>query len=80
MTNKPIVITGDKAISDVTKLAQLRYWSLTAHMKALGFTPRQGWTIKAFNAQYGQSARTWTQVSDLAQGLLEQIRTELGIS
>lgn len=65
MSDKTIVITGEQNIKAVQAMARARFWRLTAQSVALGFKPRKGFTIRAFNAEYGQKAKTWADVVEL---------------
>lgn len=75
-----IFITGEESVKAVETLASLYLWRLNAQMCALGFRTRQGMTVKAFNAQYGQKARKWTDVAQAANDLLQAHRQNMGIA
>jgi len=74
MSNETIVISGEENVRAVQAIARLHYWRTTGYMRKYAFEPRKGWTIKAFNAEYGQSARTWDDVVVLTSGMIKAMR------
>lgn len=70
MSNRTIVISGEQNVAAVQAIARLHYWRTTGYMRQYGFQPRRGWTIRAFNAQYAQKCKTWTDVVNVTSAMI----------
>ena len=62
-----MVITGEH-IHMARMIARYAKWKLTATFATKFNTrPRKGWTIAAFNKEYGQKCKTWQDIHDFTE-------------
>lgn len=74
--NETIVVSGEKDVQEVRKLSRLYYWRTSARLYPLGFRPRQGYTIRAFNAEYDKQCKRWSDVEKAATAMLRDVHVK----
>lgn len=75
-----VAITGRDDIAGAAEIARIHFWRLQATLKVRhGMTPRKGWTIARFNADYvepGSQCRTWDDVMGAADAIIKAMRED----
>lgn len=68
--------TGD-SVKPIAELMRLHGWRNAANMKIkFAMSSKHYPTIKAFNAEYGVKARSWVQVYEVTNDVINEMREE----
>lgn len=72
---RAVAVVGRDAVLAFNEVRKLHFWKMTAgSVVKFGMRPSQGATVAMFNEAYGTRLKTWKQVGEAAEKMIQGSR------